>query len=96
MPERSLWEAVNIPSPRARPFRVADATIPEEYPQKKYRRLLTAGIWCQVEIAYLPENVSGGAIYPFAIQKLKPIQVATGGLLCLQGVSWTFPACLAS
>ena len=61
-------------------LRVADATIPEEYPQKKYRRLLTAGIWCQVEISYLPENVIGGAIYPFAIQKLKPIQVATGGL----------------
>jgi ATP-dependent Lon protease len=61
-------------------LRVADATIPEEYPQKKYRRLLTAGIWCQVEIAYLPENVIGGAMYPFAIQKLKPIQVATGGL----------------
>ena len=61
-------------------LRVADATIPEEYPQKKYRRLLTAGIWCQIEMAYLPENVIGGTIYPFAIQKLKPIQVATGGL----------------
>ena len=61
-------------------LRVSDATIPEEYPQKKYRRLLTAGIWCQIEMAYLPENVIGGTIYPFAIQKLKPIQVATGGL----------------
>jgi ATP-dependent Lon protease len=61
-------------------LRVSDATIPEEYPQKKYRRLLTAGIWCQVEIAYLPENVVNNAIYPFAIQRLKPIQVATGGL----------------
>jgi ATP-dependent Lon protease len=61
-------------------LRVNDANIPEEYPQRKYRRLLTAGIWCQVEIAYLPENVIGSVIYPFAIQKLKPIQVATGGL----------------
>jgi ATP-dependent Lon protease len=61
-------------------LRVSDATIPEEYPQKKYRRLLTAGIWCQVEMAYQPENVVTGAIYPFAIQRLKPIQVATGGL----------------
>jgi ATP-dependent Lon protease len=61
-------------------LRVTDATIPEDYPQKKFRRLLTAGIWCQVEIAYLPENVIGGTIYPFAIQRLKPIQVATGGL----------------
>lgn len=61
-------------------LRVADATIRDDYPQKKYRRLLTAGVWCQVEIAYLPENVVSGANYPFAIQKLKPIQVATGGL----------------
>lgn len=61
-------------------LRVSDATIPEEYPQRKYRRLLTAGVWCQVEIAYLPENVVNNLIYPFAIQRLKPIQVATGGL----------------
>jgi ATP-dependent Lon protease len=61
-------------------LRVSDATIPEEYPQKQYRRLLTAGVWCQVEIAYLPENTVGNTSYPFAIQRLKPIQVATGGL----------------
>ena len=41
---------------------------------------MTAGIWCQVEIAYLPENVVNSVIYPFAIQRLKPIQVATGGI----------------
>jgi ATP-dependent Lon protease len=61
-------------------LRISDATIPEDYPQKKFRRLLTSGVWCQVELAYLPENVIGGALYPFAIQRLKPIQVATGGL----------------
>ncbi|HYT93220.1 MAG TPA: BREX system Lon protease-like protein BrxL, partial [Gemmataceae bacterium] len=61
-------------------LRLNDVTIPDEYPQKKYRRLLTAGVWCQVEMAYRPENVIGSVIYPFAIQRLKPIQVATGGI----------------
>ena len=85
-------------------LRVTDATIPEEYPQKKYRRLLTAGIWSQVEIAYLPENEVGGVIYPFAIlatrERNKQIAVFKATAIqrhCCptQRVRLTSPACLA-
>jgi len=42
----------------------------------QHERLLTGGIWANVELIYNDALDEGGAIRPFAIQKLSPIQVA--------------------
>jgi len=42
----------------------------------KHERLLTGGIWANVELIYNDSLDEGGAIRPFAIQRLSPIQVA--------------------
>jgi ATP-dependent Lon protease len=44
---------------------------------RKYERLLEEGIWAQVEIEHRPDESSGGAIRPFFLTGLKPIQVAS-------------------
>ena len=42
----------------------------------KHERLLTGGIWANIELIYNDSLAEGGAIRPFAIQRLSPIQVA--------------------
>lgn len=42
----------------------------------KHERLLTGGVWANVELAYNDALDEGGAIRPFVVQRLSPIQVA--------------------
>ena len=42
----------------------------------KYERLLTQGIWAQIDMAFEYDEESGGK-YPFFIRKIDPIQIAT-------------------
>lgn len=49
--------------------------IPDRY-VREYDRLLTGGIWAQVEMRFEYDEDSGGK-YPFWIEKLTPIQLAT-------------------
>ena len=52
--------------------------IPDVYIQnEEYERLLEGGIWAQVDMIYNAEEAFRGAIRPFFINKLKPIQLAT-------------------
>ncbi len=60
-------------------LRVSDASIPDDL-VTRYPRLLLGGCWAQVEVAYVPENVIRGNLYPFVIDRLSPIQVDAGGL----------------
>jgi len=60
-------------------LRVADASIADET-VNRYPRLLMGGCWAQVEIAYVPENMIRGQLFPFVIDRLAPIQVDAGGL----------------
>jgi ATP-dependent Lon protease len=60
-------------------LRVADASIADEV-VSRYPRLLMGGSWAQVEIAYVPENMIRGQLFPFVIDRLVPIQVDAGGL----------------
>ncbi|MBI3303494.1 MAG: protease Lon-related BREX system protein BrxL [Deltaproteobacteria bacterium] len=60
-------------------LRVPDATIPDEL-ATRYPRLLLGGCWAQIEVSYVPENVSRGSVFPFVIDRLSPIQVDAGGL----------------
>lgn len=60
-------------------LRVADAIIPDEL-VTRYPRLLLGGCWAQIELSYVPENVFRGAVYPFQIDRLVPIQVDAGSL----------------
>jgi ATP-dependent Lon protease len=43
-------------------------------------RLLTGGIWSNVEVIYDESSVSHGVLRPFVINKLSPIQVASANL----------------
>ncbi|MCK6527593.1 protease Lon-related BREX system protein BrxL [Myxococcota bacterium] len=49
--------------------------VPEHY-VRSYDRLLTGGIWAQVDLRFLPDDENRGR-YPFWIEKLTPIQLAT-------------------
>lgn len=49
--------------------------VPERYVQD-FDRLLTGGIWAQVDMRFEYDEESGGK-YPFWIEKLTPIQLAT-------------------
>ena len=60
-------EAVNFGHSKVR--------IPDRY-VREYDRLLTGGIWTQVEMRFEYDEESGGK-YPFWIEKLTPIQIAT-------------------
>ena len=46
----------------------------------KYERLLTGGIWANIELIYDESLGSDGAIRPFVIQRLAPIQIASSNL----------------
>lgn len=43
----------------------------------KHERLLTGGIWANIELIYDDTLATDGAIRPFAIQRLSPIQIAS-------------------
>lgn len=43
----------------------------------KHERLLTGGIWANIELVYDDTLATEGAIRPFAIQRLTPIQIAS-------------------
>lgn len=60
-------------------LRVSEASIADSM-VNRFPRLLLGGTWAQVEIAYVPENVVKGAVYPFVIERISPIQVDAGGL----------------
>lgn len=55
---------------------VPDAVI-EDSIVHQYDKLLLGGIWALVDLQYDPEFKSGGAIHPFIIERLKPIQQPT-------------------
>jgi ATP-dependent Lon protease len=46
----------------------------------KYERLLTGGIWANIELIYDDSLGNDGAIRPFVIQRLAPIQIASSNL----------------
>lgn len=46
----------------------------------KNERLLTGGIWANIELVYDDSLGNGGAIRPFVIQRLSPIQIASSNL----------------
>ena len=48
--------------------------VPEHY-VREYDRLLTGGIWAQVDVSF--DDSDQGGKYPFWIEKLTPIQLAT-------------------
>src|SRR5687767_4017996 len=43
---------------------------------REYERLLMGGVWCQVDMKFEYDEESNGK-YPFRIEKLNPIQIAT-------------------
>jgi len=47
---------------------------------KRYEKLLVGGIWAILDMKYDPEIYHGGAMRPFIIEKIKPIQLATTGI----------------
>src|SRR5947207_330139 len=66
--DSDLWaEAVN--------FGDKFVHIPTHYP-REYERLLTGGIWCQLEMRFEYDEETRGK-HPFWIDKLTPIQIAT-------------------
>ena len=52
----------------------------EESLVEKHERVLTGGIWSNVEISYDETLVHGGVTRPFVIQRMQPIQVASARL----------------
>lgn len=46
----------------------------------KYERLLTGGVWANIELVYDDTLGSNGAIRPFVIQRISPIQIASANL----------------
>ncbi len=42
---------------------------------REYERLLTGGVWCQVDVKFEYDEETRGK-YPFWIHKLQPIQIA--------------------
>lgn len=44
---------------------------------RQHERLLTGGLWADIEMRHLADDESGGRRRPFWIEELKPIQVAT-------------------
>ena len=44
---------------------------------RKYERLLEGGVWAQVTMAYMADEVVGGRARPFFITELEPIQLAS-------------------
>ncbi|MFZ1489913.1 MAG: protease Lon-related BREX system protein BrxL [Ilumatobacteraceae bacterium] len=46
----------------------------------KYERMLTGGIWANVELTYDETIVHGGVTRPFVLQRMQPIQVASARL----------------
>ena len=66
--DSDLWaEAVN--------FGDKYVHIPTHYP-RDYERLLTGGIWCQLDMRFEYDEETKGK-HPFWIEKLTPIQIAT-------------------
>ncbi len=52
--------------------------IPPEYP-REYERLLTGGVWAQIDVKYMYDDESKGK-HSFWISRLEPIQIATFNL----------------
>src|SRR5690348_11928249 len=52
--------------------------IPPEYP-RDYERLLTGGVWAQIDVKYMYDDESKGK-HSFWITRLDPIQIATFNL----------------
>jgi len=48
---------------------------------QRYERLLAGGIWAVIDLEYDPGLIHKGEVRPFAIQELRPIQLAVGNLL---------------
>ena len=44
---------------------------------RQHERLLTGGLWADLELRHVPDDASGSKRRPFWIEELKPIQVAT-------------------
>lgn len=72
-------------------LRAPEVAIPDEI-VSRYPRLLLGGCWAQVEVSYNPENIIRGNVFPFAIDRLSPIQVDAGGLDELKEQRPTFTA----
>ena len=47
---------------------------------RQHERLLTGGLWADIELMHLPDDDGGGKKRPFWIDDFKPIQVATFNL----------------
>lgn len=52
----------------------------EEELVDKYERLLTGGVWANIEITYDESIVHKGVTRPFVLQRMKPIQIASARL----------------
>ena len=48
---------------------------------QRFDRLLGGGIWAVIDLAYDPGLVHHGAVRPFTVQELRPIQLAGGNVL---------------
>ena len=46
----------------------------------KYERILTGGVWANLEITYDESIVHGGVTRPFVLRRLQPIQIASANL----------------
>lgn len=47
---------------------------------ERYERVLTGGVWANIEVTYDETIVHGGVTRPFVIQRMQPIQVASARL----------------
>lgn len=54
---------------------VRDANI-EDSIVRSHEKLLTGGIWAIIDIEYDPSQVIGNKIYPFVVDKIRPIQLS--------------------
>jgi ATP-dependent Lon protease len=52
----------------------------EEKLVEKYERVLTGGVWANVELTYDESQVHGGVTRPFVLLRMQPIQVASARL----------------
>jgi ATP-dependent Lon protease len=52
----------------------------DEHFVEKYERMLTGGVWSNIELIYDETIVHGGVTRPFVIANMKPIQVASARL----------------
>lgn len=47
---------------------------------ERYERVLTGGVWANIEVTYDETIIHGGVTRPFVIQRMQPIQVASARL----------------